>query len=116
MVIGLDLDAPIPSFGVLGPALHWLQPGFKPSQTSDTLISTDAFIANYVGPAPPPFSSPHRYVFFLYEQPAGFDGKDHAPSNGKPLGITGRMRYDLDAWVKKIGLGQPLAVNYFKSN
>ncbi|KAF2234990.1 PEBP-like protein [Viridothelium virens] len=116
LVVGLDLDAPLPSFGVLGPILHWIQPGFKASPSSNTLASSEPFVANYIGPAPPPFSGPHRYAFFLYEQPEGFSGKKYAPPNGKPLGNMNRMRYDLDAWVKKAGLGEPLAVNYFKSN
>ena len=115
MVIALDLDAPLPSWGFLGPILHWIQPGLRVSESSDTLTSTDVFVANYIAPAPPPGSSAHRYVFFLYEQPDGFDSKKYAPADGKPLGNMNRMKYDLDAWVKKIGLGQPIAVNYFKS-
>ena len=116
MVVALDLDAPAPSFGVLGPILHWIQPGFKVSQSTETLTSADPFVANYIGPAPPPLSSPHRYVFFLYEQPKDFDGNKHAPPNGQPLGNFSRMRYDLDGWVKTAGLSQPVAVNYFTSN
>lgn len=116
MVVALDLDAPFPSFTALGPILHWIQPGFKASESTQTLTSTDPFVSNYIGPAPPPFSGPHRYVFYLYEQPEGFDGKKHAPPGGKPVATTSRMRYDLDEWVKKAGLGQPIAVNYFKSN
>ena len=116
MVVCLDLDAPTPSVGVLGPILHWIQPGFKVADSSDTLTSSDPFVANYIAPAPPPFSSPHRYTFFLFEQPDGFDGKKHAPADGKPLGNMSRMRYNLDAWAAKIGLGDPIAVNYFKSN
>ncbi|ORY71449.1 phosphatidylethanolamine-binding protein [Pseudomassariella vexata] len=104
VVVALDLDAPFPSFGVLGPA-----------NANGILTSSEPFVANYVGPAPSPGSSPHRYTFFLYEQQADFDGKKHAPPGGKPLPNTRRMRFDLDAWEKTTGLGKPLAVNYFKS-
>jgi hypothetical protein len=66
--------------------------------------------------APPPGSSPHRYSFFLFEQPGGFNGKKYAPAGGKPLINWHRMRYDLDSWQKEAKLGEPLAVNYFLSN
>jgi hypothetical protein len=49
MVVALDLDAPFPSFGALGPILHWIQPGFKASP-NNTLTSNEPFVANYIGP------------------------------------------------------------------
>ncbi|KAI1100466.1 putative protease inhibitor [Jackrogersella minutella] len=119
LVVGLDLDAPFPSFGVLGPVLHWIQPDLKAEPAEGggfVLKSTAPFVANYIGPAPPGISAPHRYTFFLYEQPEGFDGKKYAPPGGKDMGVGGRMRYDLDAWAKEIKLGPAMAVNYFKSN
>ncbi|KAJ5381712.1 Phosphatidylethanolamine-binding protein PEBP [Penicillium cataractarum] len=115
LVVSLDIDAPFPSFDVLGPILHWIQPGVKVTE-SGTLDTTAPFVANYIGPAPPPGSSPHRYIFFLYEEPAGFEAKAHAPPNGQKLGNWNRMRYDLDAWAKKINLGSVVAFNYFNSN
>jgi len=114
LAISLDIDAPFPSFGVLGPILHWIQPNVTVSGAS---LKTDGpFVANYIGPAPPPGSSPHRYTFFLYEQPEGFDYKKYAPEGGKTLSNWGRMRYDLDAWAKEIGLGEVVVFNYFTSN
>lgn len=115
MVVALDLDAPFPSFDLLGPILHWIQPGFK-AGPNNVLTSSEPFVANYIAPAPPPGSSPHRYTFFLFEQPEDFDGKKYAPAGGKPLGNLHRMRYDLDVWQKTAKLGEPLAVNYFLSN
>lgn len=114
-VVGLDIDAPFPSFDVLGPILHWIQPGVKVTESSGLDIS-GPFVANYIGPAPPPGSSPHRYIFFLYEEPAGFDLKKYAPVDGKPLGNWHRMRYDFDSWAKEINLGPLVAFNYFTSN
>ncbi|EAW10279.1 YbhB/YbcL family Raf kinase inhibitor-like protein [Aspergillus clavatus NRRL 1] len=121
IVISTDIDAPFPSFGVLGPILHWIQPGYEPSNditaTGEAILKTSApFVANYIGPAPPPGSSPHRYVFLLYEQPDGFDGKKFAPKNGNPLGNWQRMRFDLDAFTREAKLGPVLAANYFRSN
>ena len=120
IVISLDIDAPFPSLTVLGPILHWIQPGLKPEPAVDGVsrLSTfdTPFVANYIGPAPPPGSSPHRYVFLLYEQPAGFDGKKYAPPGGKNLSNWNRMRYNLGAFEKEAKLGPVLAANYFSSN
>ncbi|KJZ77692.1 hypothetical protein HIM_02869 [Hirsutella minnesotensis 3608] len=114
LIMSLDIDAPFPSLDVLGPALHWIQPGLKADGAA--LTAREPFVANFVGPAPPPGSAPHRYCFFLYEQPAGFDAKAHAPANGAKMGIWGRMRFSLDDWERKIGLGPILAANYYTSN
>lgn len=121
MVVGLDIDAPFPSFGALGPILHWIQPGLQLSTSSEnsdtsTLEATAPFVANYIGPAPPPWSSPHRYIFFLYEQPEGFDVKKYAPPNDQNLGNMQRMWYSLDGWEEEASLGPILASNYFTSN
>ncbi|KAL6253402.1 hypothetical protein RBB50_001126 [Rhinocladiella similis] len=116
MVVCLDIDAPFRSFDILGPILHWIQPGFTVIHGSAELSSTAPFVVNYIGPAPPPGAAPHRYCFFLYEQPSGFDGKQYAPPNGQKLSNWSRMRYSLDAWEKKTGLGTAVAVNYFTSN
>lgn len=115
MVVALDLDAPFPSLDILGPILHWIQPGFKVALNNE-LTSNEPFVANYIGPAPPPGSSPHRYSFFLFEQPEDFSGKQYAPAGGKPLSNWHRMRYDLDVWQQTAKLGEPLAANYFLSN
>ncbi|TGO33224.1 hypothetical protein BHYA_0259g00060 [Botrytis hyacinthi] len=115
LLIMLDLDAPFPSLPHLGPFLHWIQPGYTANPTG-LLTTTSPFIANYIGPAPPPGSAPHRYSFYVFEQPADFDAGKYAPAAGKPLSLWYRMRFDLDGWQKMAGLGEPVAVNYFLSN
>jgi len=116
MVVCLDIDAPFASFDVLGPILHWIQPGLRASADSPSLRATEPFVANYIAPAPPPGSGPHRYCFFLYEQPVGFEGVKYAPPGGVNLSNWHRMRYSLDAWEKKARLKPVVAVNYFTSN
>ncbi|KAJ5523511.1 Phosphatidylethanolamine-binding protein PEBP [Penicillium frequentans] len=114
-VVCLDIDAPFLSFKVLGPILHWIQPGVKASESGELDLSAP-FVCNYIGPAPPPGSGPHRYTFYLYEQPAGFETAKYAPADGQKMGNWSRIRYDLDAWAKEINLGPVLAFNYFTSN
>jgi phosphatidylethanolamine-binding protein (PEBP) family uncharacterized protein len=116
LVICLDLDAPFPSLAILSPILHWMQPGLKPDHSTGALTYTDPFIADYAGPGPPPISSPHRYIFLLYEQPADFDEKKYAPASGQKMGAGKRIRYDLGAFEKDAKLGPVIAANYFNSN
>lgn len=110
------MDAPFPSFGILGPIWHWAQPGLKPNSSQTLTADGTPFITNYIGPAPPPGSGPHRYCFFLYKQPDGFDGSKFAPANGQNLPNTKRMRFSLDAFEREAKLGPIVAANYFKSN
>jgi phosphatidylethanolamine-binding protein (PEBP) family uncharacterized protein len=115
MVVCLDIDAPFSTLDFLSPVLHWIQSDIK--VTSDGVLKSDApFVANYIGPAPPPVGGPHRYLFFLYEQPADFDLTVYAPADGKKLGNMSRMRYDFDSWAEKIKLGPVVAFNYFTCN
>ncbi|KAF7902347.1 hypothetical protein EAF00_002250 [Botryotinia globosa] len=115
LLIMLDLDAPSPSLPLLGPVLHWIQPHYTASP-SGQLTTSSPFIANYTSPTPPPGSAPHRYSFYLFEQPATFDAAKYAPAAGKPLSNLHRLRFDLDAWQQMAGLGEPVAMNYFLCN
>lgn len=124
IVICVDLDAPFPSFPVLGPILHWIQPGLKAAPIDGgrgdrfrlEAAADEPFIANWAPPGPPSVSGPHRYVFLLHEQPDGFDGgKGLAPPGGKEMGLGARVRFDVDKWVRESNLGPAVAVNYFSS-
>ena len=107
----------------MSPTLHWLQPGLTPSPstgdsiTTGALTYTDPFVVDYAGPGPPPGSSPHRYLFLLYEQPAEFDAKKFAPGGkpGKKVGIPGRPRWSLEGFEREAKLGPVVAANYFCS-
>lgn len=119
-MIAIDIDAPFPSWRGLGPILHWVQPNLKPDPATGILStpSADSFIANYIGPAPPPPSSPHRYCFFLYKQPAGLDvDKYVAKRGGKKVGNGARMWFDLEKYETELGLKEAIvAGNFFVSN
>jgi len=116
IVVCLDFDAPFPRLPMLSPILHWIQSDFQISGSSNTLTTTLPFISNYVGPAPPSGSSPHRYVFFLYEQPTEFNYKDYAPPAGQEMGLWERVRWNLAAWERKAKVENPVAMGYFTSN
>jgi phosphatidylethanolamine-binding protein (PEBP) family uncharacterized protein len=119
VVINLDLDAPFPSLNFLSPVLHWIQTGLQPQMAGGVTklhSSNTPYVVDYAGPGPPPGSAAHRYLFLLYEQPENFDLKEWAPVDGKSVGVWNRMRYNLGAFEKKIGLGPVLAANYFCSN
>ncbi|KAJ3497359.1 hypothetical protein NLG97_g1966 [Lecanicillium saksenae] len=123
LVICLDLDAPFPSFSFLGPIVHWIQTDLiaaaNGSEDGFTKLESDArCIMPYIGPGPPPPSAPHRYVFMLWEQPPVVSADSVCKTLSFPSepGLTARIRWDQSSVEKKLGLGQPLAVNYFVAN
>ncbi|OAP62310.1 hypothetical protein AYL99_04513 [Fonsecaea erecta] len=114
LVVNLDLDAPFPSFALLSPALHWLQTGLTVEGPSGDLTSPDPAVVHWVGPGPPPFSGPHRYIFLLYDQPTDFDAGQFTKAGG--FGAKERMRWDLSRFEQQAKLGPAVAATYFLSN
>ncbi|KAI1739223.1 PEBP-like protein [Xylaria scruposa] len=115
----LDLDAPFPSFNFMSPILHGLHTdlvagaadgdGFAP------LEGSVEWTVPYVGPGPPKPSSPHRYIFMVFEQPEGL-GAAEIKSRlgfGEEVGIWPRIRWEEEAFEKKLGLGKVLAATYY---
>jgi len=132
LVAGLDLDPPFPSFPVMGPILHSMQADLTLATNELDAENGDEFIplhpvtedgegacrpvASYMGPAPPGLSSPHRYMFMMWEQPDGITGekiRDELGFGEDGVGLMTRMRWDQDAFERKLGLGRVLAGNYF---
>jgi phosphatidylethanolamine-binding protein (PEBP) family uncharacterized protein len=122
LAVSIDLDAPFPSFPVLGPILHGAQADLVPGAVdADGFValeggSAEWQVAPYVGPGPPPLSAPHRYVFMVFEQPEGMDTakvKSVLGLQGPGTGVVSRMRWDQEAAEKSLGLGEVVAGNYF---
>jgi len=122
LLLNVDLDAPFKSLPFLGPILHWLEPSLTLSSSPQeegfaTLTKDEGSKLSSVfwaPPGPPPGAAPHRYVFLLYEQPDGFD-----PAKlgfGEGIGRRARMRFDLNGFEEKAGLGKAVAGNWFESN
>jgi phosphatidylethanolamine-binding protein len=110
------VDAPFQSFNFMSPILHWVQPDLSLAPGETALKSSTPAMCYYTPPRPPPGAAVHRYIFLLYDQPAGFDAKKHAPPDGQTFARTSRMRLDFASFEKSLGLGEVRAVNYFVSN
>ncbi len=120
IAVSIDLDAPFPSFSVLGPILHWLDAdvtaGAVDADGWAPLVSAaEPAVVFYAGPGPPKPSAAHRYVFMVWEQPEGVSSETIRSTLGlaKEVGLTARMRWDQEAFEKKFALGPCLAANYF---
>ncbi len=119
IVVSIDPDAPFPSFPILGPALHGVhvdltagaagEDGFAP------LEGPTEWLVPYFGPGPPKPSAAHRYVFMVFEQPEGLDGAKIRKTLGlgETVGLAARIRWNEEAFEKKLGLGEVLAGNYY---
>lgn len=102
------------SWNVCSPIAHWIQTGFEIEQSNQELKSDELAIAPWVAAGPPPGAAPHRYVFLLYSQKPLSTILPNLKE--KPFGIFHRMRFDVDAMARELGLGEIVAVNYFVSN
>ncbi|KAL4782535.1 PEBP-like protein [Aspergillus varians] len=115
-VISLDIDGPYTSWDVLSPIVHWIQTGFrvKAAQGEKELVSDDPPVVPWLPAGPPPGGSPHRYLFLLYAPKPGSSVPKEL--KGRSVFILRRMRFDLDAMVGRLGLGEVVAVGFFVSN
>jgi phosphatidylethanolamine-binding protein len=79
------------------------------------LTSEVAPLCDYAPPGPPPISTPHRYVFMVWEQPQDFDRqkiKEEFKFTDK-VGIGPRIRWDQARIEKSMELSACLGGNYF---
>ncbi|KAK4194346.1 phosphatidylethanolamine-binding protein, partial [Triangularia verruculosa] len=140
LITTLDIDPPFPSFPVLGPVLHGMQADLALSTSymgDDNVEAEKQFIplehdarlnlgeddegevARYMGPAPPGWSEPHRYVCLMWQQPEGVTGDRIREEMGwgrntdGKIGAWERVRFDQGGFEEKFGLGEVVAGNYF---
>ncbi|KAK4442458.1 phosphatidylethanolamine-binding protein [Podospora aff. communis PSN243] len=128
LIAALDIDPPFPSFPVMGPLLHSLtadltlanemnipEDGFIPLEGPSS--GSEGDVVPYMGPAPPAWSTPHRYVFMMWEQPEGVTGEKIREEMGldaeEGVGMMGRARWDQEGFERRWGLGRVVAGNYF---
>lgn len=114
LVIMLDLDVPRGGSTTL---LHWLQTDFTlspnrvvtPTSSANTSSTPGA---SYIGPNPPP-GNPHRYVLWMFAQPADFAIPESFGNINPPASSADRIGFNLTEFVAVAELDEPLAANYF---
>ncbi|CAF1014024.1 unnamed protein product [Rotaria sp. Silwood1] len=80
-LIMVDPDAPQRGNERAGPWLHWIHTGFVGND-----LSKGRTLADYQGPAPPPGTGPHQYIFLLYKSaipPPQYGGSISASDSGQ---------------------------------
>ncbi|GAA5826906.1 hypothetical protein JCM11251_002154 [Rhodosporidiobolus azoricus] len=103
VVVLADPDAPSKEEPGMSPFLHFALADVVPGQAAgQTLVS-------YMGPAPPPKTGRHRYVFLVYQQPV-----DHVPELG--VEPDARPKFDLAGFVKRNELELVGATYFFAQN
>ena len=111
----VDIDAPSRTNSSLAQVIHWTKPGYKSSSSGNGpyhhLVSTNPVVVPYAGPAPPPGSGSHRYVFSLFSQPANFTN----PKGYAGFSAQNRTRFSTTDYVKQAGLGPIVAANYYSA-
>ncbi|EPE05153.1 protease inhibitor [Ophiostoma piceae UAMH 11346] len=127
--LALDPDAPFPSFPFLGPVLHGVQTDLAPREPDQDdrhsssewsqLVSDKAPLVAHAKPGPPRVSAPHRYVSVLWRQPDVDVAEALRRKLGwgdEPIGLTARIRFDVNVVVEALGLEDVVAISYFTSS
>lgn len=122
IALSLDPDAPFPSFPFLAPILHGLQTNLIPTGDPDAegyvkLEPSVKDLVGWVAPAPPKISSPHRYVFLLWEQPERTSDqhvkKLITSREGAVVGRLNRIRWNQEDFENRAGLADTVAGGFF---
>lgn len=99
--------------------LHWVQTNLTLSVSNISigslafhpLLSTTPPLAPYTKPQPPPGTGRHRYIEFLFSQPANFFiPADYARFFNTDLP---RTSFNITNFARDVGLANPVAANYF---
>ncbi|KAL0640592.1 hypothetical protein Q9L58_000256 [Maublancomyces gigas] len=107
----VDPDAPSRADPTRRSIRHYLAPDLSLGQSSvyvgdaKVLVNATAAANDFRGPNPPAGSGPHRYVFLLYVQPAGFEYSF--------LDLADRAGFNLSGFAERTGMGDPVAGTYF---
>ncbi|CAO3598787.1 unnamed protein product [Absidia cylindrospora] len=102
----VDPDAPTRSDPKYGPWRHWVAVNIPGSQ-QDQVTAASSQLTNYIGPAPPPGSGDHRYIFLLYKQ----TNKSH-PFQSLSQSVQDRRSFDFKQYAANNKL-ELVAANFF---
>ncbi|KAI0335621.1 PEBP-like protein [Cubamyces sp. BRFM 1775] len=106
VLVMVDPDAPTPQIR------HLLAPGLMANgslATGATLVNNTPAISEYISPAPLAGSGPHRYTMVLYIQPSNFTTAVSSVVNSS----TPITNFNVSLFAQELGLGSPLAGNFF---
>ncbi|OSD04396.1 PEBP-like protein [Trametes coccinea BRFM310] len=108
----VDPDAPTPQNPTAAQIRHLLAPGIQAngSVTSGAaLVNNTPAISDFLRPTPPAGSDPHRYILLLFVQPANFTTVAPQFVNSS----TPISNFNISLFAQEVGLGSPIAGNFF---
>ncbi|CAL1701183.1 unnamed protein product [Somion occarium] len=106
----VDPDAPTPQNTSISQFRHMLAGDLHVNASSGgALVNSSAALTDFVNPTPPAGSDPHRYVILLFTQPPTFNVTASTLVNAS----TPRTNFNLTAFGQAVGLGSPVAGNFF---
>ncbi|KAM7282477.1 protein D1-like [Ixodes scapularis] len=103
-LVMVDPDAPSASEPTYRSYLHWVVVN---APSSDGFGEGEEAV-QYIGPAPPQGSGPHRYVFLVVAQ----NGRNISKSD---VSYSDRKSFNFEMFLQNNSLPQPLAANFFFS-
>ncbi|KAJ3564825.1 hypothetical protein NP233_g8041 [Leucocoprinus birnbaumii] len=112
VVVAIDPDAPTPQDPSAAQVRHFLGGDYWPFKlgpfdiSTPLLVNTTSAVSEWLQPAPPEDSDPHRYIFLAFKQPDGFNKQTLVTPE------TDILNWDLKDFVDGVGLGDPIAGTY----
>ncbi|KAJ6583028.1 PEBP-like protein [Mycena vulgaris] len=97
----VDPDAPTPQSPTFGQIRHFLGGDFV--NHGGRLVNGTPAVSDYLQPAPPAGSDPHRYTFLLFKQSDAFAQQQLVNAS------TSIALFNISQFASAVGLGQPLA-------
>ncbi|KAF8475953.1 phosphatidylethanolamine-binding protein [Kalaharituber pfeilii] len=124
-IVMTDPDAPSRDDPKWSEFCHWISSDVKlPSiETIATAESVEVALAKggkeiveYMGPAPPAGTGPHRYVFLLYKHGSRTSASLTGPADNRKNWGTGKARHGARQWAKDNDLTLVAANFFFAEN
>ncbi|KAI0375795.1 PEBP-like protein [Pilatotrama ljubarskyi] len=108
----VDPDAPTPQNPTAAQIRHLLAPGLQANgslATGAALVNNTPAISDFLRPTPPAGSDPHRYILLLFLQPSNFTSVASQFVNAS----TPISNFNISLFAQEVGLGSPVAGNFF---
>lgn len=126
IIVLTDPDAPSREDPKWSEFCHWIAPlpsaavipvqdsteADKRHSTSNDKKKVSEQVVEYMGPAPPPKTGKHRYVFVLLKGDKSVVGKLKGPAEGRKNWETGKPRHGVRQWAEEYGL-KVVGANFF---